>query len=213
MFGSKIVGDSLGYVQNAIFIFQNRIKLVAVRTPVFGRLVFSHDEKRGGKAVRQCSIRTYDRHRHQSVVCRMSGRRIDNVVVSHAILLEIPLIAAGSDNRPISSRQNAEVIILRFRTLHGNTPLAAVCFGSDNLNISSEIDKTARHTAFPVNVGNSAGRIALGNSAEIDFHTFLGKTDGCVVFVVNDIVGIGEWKETFNRLIRRNRIIAGRKSP
>ena len=135
------------------------------------------------------------------------------MVVSHATLLEIPLIAAGSDNRPISGRQNAEVIILRFRTLHCNTPLAAVCFGSDNLNISSEIDKTARHTAFPVNVGNSAGRIALGNSAEIDFHTFFGKTDGCVVFIVDDIVGIGEWKETFNRLIRRNRIIAGRKSP
>ena len=132
----------------------------------------------------------------------MTGRWVDDVMIFHAVLFEIPLIAARSNNRPVGRRENAEIIILRFRTLHGNTPFTAVRFRADNLNVSTEVDEPARHTAFPVNIGDSAGGIAFCNSAEVDFHAVLGKADGCAVLVVKDIIGIGQRKEAFDRLIR-----------
>ena len=143
----------------------------------------------------------------------MTGRWVDDVMIFHAVLFEIPLIAARSNNRPVGRRENAEIIILRFRTLHGNTPFAAIRFRADNLNVSTEVDEPARHTAFPVNIRNSAGCITLCDSAEVNFHAVLGKADGCAVLVVKDIIGIGQRKEAFDRVIRRNRIISGCKTP
>ena len=105
-------------------------------------------------------------------------------MIFHAILFEIPLIAARSNNRPVGRRENAEIIILCLRTLHGNAPFTAVRFRADNLNVSAEVDEPARHTAFPVNIGDSAGGIALCDSAEVNFHAVLGKADGCAVLVV-----------------------------
>ena len=143
----------------------------------------------------------------------MTGRWVDDVMIFHAVLFKIPFVASGGNDGTVCSRENAEVIVLCFRTLHCDAPFAAVRFCTDNLNISTEVNQSARHTAFPVNICDSAGRIALCDSAEIDFHTIFCKADGRFVFIVDNIVRVGEREKIFNHLIRRNRIVSGGKSP
>mgnify|MGYP000703629487 FL=1 len=105
----------------------------------------------------------------------MTGRWVDDVMIFHAVLFEIPLIAARSNNRPVGRRENAEIIILRFRTLHGNAPFTVVRFRADNLNVSAEVDEPARHTAFQVNIGDSAGGIAFAIPPKSIFMPSLAK--------------------------------------
>ena len=61
-------------------------------------IIGSHDEEGSGEGICERSVRADDRHRGESALSRISGARINDMVIMDSVFLKIALISTGSDD-------------------------------------------------------------------------------------------------------------------
>ena len=97
---------------------------------------------------------------------RMSGARVDNMVITHAVLVEIALIVTRSRERAVSQRYARDHLVGVVGMANTDDPGLTEAI-ADHAAVTAGVDQRMREAARAQNVDAAVDRVALGDATEV----------------------------------------------
>ena len=132
------------------------------------------------------------------------------MMIAHAVLLKIALVAAGGDDARVADGQNAEVCIRILRILKADLPVAAVRLGADGGNVAAQREDRGADACVRQELPELPGGVALGDAAEIELCAGL---QGDAAAVHADAGCAGHGKKRAQLLRVRDAVSSAGKAP
>ena len=138
----------------------------AVLFAVRAAFVRAHDKECSSQRVRSGGILVDDRDAAQAGRGRITGFRVEDMMIAHAVLLKITLVVARGDDRQIVHRDRRDRVGRLIRVRDADVPVLPLV-RADGVNIAAQHEQSVRIRVLQ-NVRAQVGRIALRDAAEVD---------------------------------------------
>lgn len=98
---------------------------------------------------------------------RIAGFRVENVVIAHAVLLEIALVVTRGHDREVMHRNGGDGVCGVVRVGNADVPVLALV-RADGVDVAAKDEQPVRVRAFQ-NIRAEVCGVALCDAAEVDF--------------------------------------------
>jgi len=129
-------------------VFQNHIAVIALGLFEQSHTLFSSERKyRSRKRVTFRGARAHNGHGDQTVLIRIAGARIENMMIVYAVKVEKALVNAGrNDGESVNIQNLDDLVRMLLRLPNRNMEGLSLRFFPDAKHIAPEIDNGALHT-------------------------------------------------------------------